>query len=132
MLPRATTVVSRLRGHRGLWALAVFALVLKLVSGTVCLADRPSAPTAAPAAASAVAHVDAIAVTIVAPVSAAGDGLCGLGEGSGCHCACAHSMALPIGTAFTVLTPASHFVAPTRSYGRTPHLTGSPLRPPIV
>lgn len=129
MPPHASPLLTRLRRHRGLWVLAVFVLLVKFASGTVCLTDRPGASVAASAVAAS--HVDT-AAAVTADDSTDDDGNCWLGEGSQCHCACAHSMTLPASAAAPVLALASHFLPPALSSGWTPAVTGSLLRPPIA
>ena len=41
MLFSRTPLLVRLRRHRGLWVLAVAVLLIKLATGTICLADGP-------------------------------------------------------------------------------------------
>lgn len=130
MPTHATSPLARLRRHRGLWALAVFVLLLKFASGTACLADgpRPGDGAAVPA----MAQVDA-ASGISGPTSAADEsGNCWLGEGDDCHCTCAHSMAVPAGSAVLPSVIEPFPVTPTLRPAWTQAVTGSLLRPPIA
>lgn len=123
MSPRSLPLLSRLRRHPGLWVLVVAVLLIKLVSGSVCLADGGERDTSR-------AHV---AVTVeAAPAAQGGDGDCLLGEGASCHCACAHAAALPASVALAVGMPAASFATPSVDAGRVPDATRSLLRPPIA
>ncbi|KRE89108.1 hypothetical protein ASG87_06100 [Frateuria sp. Soil773] len=127
-MPRSTpTLLTRLRRHRGLWVLAVAVLLIKLVSGTICLGDRPAARIAA------VSAVPTVAVAM-APADASVDAAdaCLLGEAGGCHCACAHSAALPAALVLPVAHMDVSFASPEIHSGFTPAATGSLLRPPIA
>jgi hypothetical protein len=126
----ATSLLTRLRRHRGLWVLAVFVLLVKLASGTVCLADGLGTTVAADA--TAIAHIGISADTTVDAPWANDDGICWLGEGSQCHCACAHSMTLPASVATPVLALVPKLPVPAFSLGWVPAVTGSLLRPPIA
>jgi len=79
-------LLTRLRRHRGLWVLAVAVLLIKLVAGTVCLADAPDKRLVSTTTVSAVSMP---ADTAIANVSADDASACLLGEAD-CHCACAH------------------------------------------
>lgn len=122
------SLLARLRRHRGVWMLAMAVLLFKLVSGSVCLADAPSAALTA--------HASTTATTMIAstPVSAdvAGEPACLLGETAGCHCTCAHAMPVPATTAKSPTGSLLAFVPPPVSSGIPPTATGSPLRPPIA
>lgn len=120
-------LLHRLRRHRGLWALVVAVLLIKLVSGSVCLADgagRDAASGRAYAAAS-------VTMLIAAPAPAA-DGDCLLGEGASCHCACPHAAGLPSLVVLTVSAPDAPFLVSSVDAGRVSAVAGSVLRPPIA
>jgi hypothetical protein len=104
-------------------------LLIKLVAGTVCLADGPgvrfvSAHVPSTASTSPNASVDVAAVD--------DGGNCVLGEAGGCHCACAHSTVLPA----MAMVPLTHlemrFESPANSPGHAPDASGSLIRPPIA
>lgn len=122
------SLLARLRRHRGLWVLAVLVLVFKLASGSVCLADAPSAALTA--------HASTTATAMVASAPASGDTAsdpaCLLGEVGGCHCACAHAMPVPAATAPSTFAPMLALVLPPISSGIRTAALGSPLRPPIA
>lgn len=129
MYRSAPSLLTRLRRHRGLWVLAVAVLMIKLVAGTVCMADAPekrlvSTTTISPAS----LPVD----TVAASVSADDANACLLGEGSGCHCACAHTVTLPVTTPLAIARVEARFDAFDIHSGFTPATTGSLLRPPIA
>lgn len=127
MSSRSLPLLLRLRRHRGLWALVVAVLLIKLVSGSVCLADggeRDASPGRGYAVASA-------AMVVAAPVRA-GDGECLLGEGASCHCACPHAAGLPSLVMLTVNAPEAPFLVSSAHAGRVPAVAGSLLRPPIA
>lgn len=130
-MTRTTTplLLSRLRRHRGLWALAVAVLLIKLVTGTLCLTDGPGARLAASASA-----VTTSSATIAAVDPAAGndDGSCVLGEAGGCHCVCAHSVTLPTAIALAVARPDIPLDSPKDPLARVPTAPASLIRPPIA
>ncbi|MGN2246090.1 hypothetical protein ACFWZ3_05300 [Frateuria sp. GZRR35] len=130
MPPHATPLLTRLRRHRGLWVLAVFVLLVKFASGTVCLADGPGTSRATDS--TAIAHLDTSSDLAIDAPSASDDGTCWLGEGSRCHCACAHSMTLPSSAATPALAQEPQLPVPALSSGWVPAVTGSLLRPPIA
>ena len=118
-------LLKRLRRHRGLWVLVVAVLLIKLVSGSICLADgggRDSFSERATLAA---------AMTVDASPQAPADD-CLLGEGASCHCACAHAATLPTSVVLGVGAQAMLFLAPPAHAGRVPAVTASLLRPPIA
>jgi hypothetical protein len=126
MSPRSTPLLNRLRRHRGLWALVVAVLLIKLVSGSVCLADGGERD-----AYRAQAHASVTLSVEATPVQGA-DSDCLLGEGGSCHCACAHTATLPTSMALAVGMPEASFAAPSVNVGRVPDATRSLLRPPIA
>ena len=124
------SLLTRLRRHRGLWVLAVAVLMIKLVAGTLCLADAPDGRFASsPASAATMTQLPA---DMAAPAINDDDGTCLLGEPGGCHCTCAHSVTLPAATVVAVSALPPHFDAPVLPSGFTPAMTGSLLRPPIA
>lgn len=127
MSPRSVPLLNRLRRHRGLWALVVAVLLIKLVSGAVCLADGGERD-----AFRAQVHASATMSVEAAPVSQGADSDCLLGEGGSCHCACAHAATLPASMALAVGMPKASFAAPAIDAGRVPDATRSLLRPPIA
>lgn len=123
MLRRPLPLLTRLRRHRGWFALAFAVLLIKLVSSSVCLGDRaPLLAASAPAGTTVAATAD----------EQAGE-LCLLGEGADCHCACAHSLTVTR-TGVIAAVPA----APATARGglavpeHLPVFSGSLLRPPIA
>jgi len=117
-------LLTQLRRYRGLWLLAVFALMIKLVGGSLCAADglRVTAGTEAQRA----------SLVQAAVAGDEGNGDCLLGEGGSCHCACTHAVPLP---AVVVLHVAAHtlpFELPVASSGYRAEPTSSLLRPPIA
>ena len=129
MLRSSPPLLARLRRHRGFWLLAMAVLMIKLASGTLCLADGPGAQFAA----------DRVTTGITTPAldstSAGVPGSpddCLLGEGAGCHCSCAHSIALPMSLVLSVHAMPVSFHAPATSPGFVPAMTGTELRPPIA
>lgn len=120
-------LLKRLRRHRGLWALVVAVLLIRLVSGSVCLADGGERDGFSGRS------VAAAAMTVQAPSQAAsGDGDCLLGEGASCHCACAHAVSLPSTMMLAVGAPDAPFLVSSVDAGRVPAVAGSLLRPPIA
>ncbi|ULU23909.1 hypothetical protein [Dyella terrae] len=127
MSPRSLPLLSRLRRHRGLWVLVVAVLLIKLVSGAVCLADGGERDTfRAQTYASVTMSAEA------APMTQGADADCLLGEGESCHCACAHAATLPVSIALAVGVPEASFAIPSIDAGRVPDATRSLLRPPIA
>jgi hypothetical protein len=104
-------------------------LMIKLASGTLCLADGPGARIAADTAATGAMAL--MLDSASADLSGAPDD-CLLGEGAGCHCSCAHSIALPMNVALSVQAMPVFFPAPATSPGFVPAMTGTELRPPIA
>ena len=125
----APPLLTRLRRHRGLWVLAVAVLLIKLVSGSICVADGPGARFAS---ATAAAPTTLLADTAVSTVSADDANLCLLGEGRSCHCACAHSVTLPASAPLPIAMVEARFAPINLHSGFTPATTGSLLRPPIA
>ncbi|EIM00539.1 hypothetical protein [Dyella sp.] len=128
MYRSAPSLLTRLRRHRGLWVLAVAVLLIKLVSGSICMADGPGARFAS----TTTVTVPLVADTAVSPTAADDANSCLLGEGSGCHCACAHSVTLPASAPLPIARMEAHFAPLTFHSGVTPATTGSLLRPPIA
>ncbi|MGN6739685.1 hypothetical protein [Dyella sp.] len=124
MFSTPPSLLSKIRRHRGLWSLAFVVLLLKLVSGTVCLADG-----VAPLKASTTVTV---ALTAEEASSLLGDDACLLGEGTECHCACVHSIALPTIASYTLPPVAPQFVPPTLKAMRLAAPPGALHRPPIA
>lgn len=122
------SLLTRLRRHRGLWVLAVAVLLIKLVSGSICVADGPSARFASTTATPTTLVTD----TAVSTASADDANTCLLGEGSSCHCACAHSVTLPATAPLSIGSVQVRFAQLTLHSGFTPATTGSLLRPPIA
>lgn len=104
-------------------------LMIKLASGTVCLADGPGARVAADAATTGTMALLWDSASNDVPGSPDD---CLLGEGGGCHCSCAHSIALPVSVALSVQAAPLSFHAPAVSPGFVPAMTGTELRPPIA
>jgi hypothetical protein len=127
MFPRPLPLLERLRRHRGLWALVLAVLFIKLLSGSVCLADGGERDTFD----GGTRAVGAMTVD-ASPAAPAGDGDCLLGEGSSCHCACAHALALPVSAVLAVHAQQAFFAASLIDAGRVPDATASLLRPPIA
>jgi hypothetical protein len=124
-----SSLLTRLRRHRGLWVLAVAVLMIKLVAGTVCVADAPEKRLVSTTTISAVSMpVD----TVAASVSADDANACLLGEGSSCHCACAHTVTLPTTARLSIARVEARFDTFVIRSGFTPATTGSLLRPPIA
>lgn len=119
----ATPLLTYLRRHRGLWALAVLVLLFKLASSTICLADRPVALAASAPVGSAM---------LVASDAQVDDG-CLLGEAGDCHCACAHSLTVA-SSAVALLPPLplAPLHAARLAADHLPAFAGSLLRPPIA
>lgn len=129
MYRSAPSLLTRLRRHRGLWVLAVAVMLVKLVAGTVCLADAPDKRFVSNTTISAASMpVDAV----LADVSADDANGCLLGEGSSCHCACAHTVTLPTTTPLPIVRMEARFDTFAIRSGFAPATTGSLLRPPIA
>ncbi len=129
MYQSAPSLLTRLRRHRGLWVLAVAVLLIKLVSGSICVADGLGARFAS---ATAAAPTTLLADTAVSTVSADEANPCLLGEGRSCHCACAHSVTFPVSAPLPIVRMEARFALLTIHSGFTPATTGSLLRPPIA
>lgn len=129
MLRSAPSLLARLRRHRGLWVLAVAVMLIKLVGGSICVADGPAARLAS---ATAAAPTALFADAAVGTSSADDADTCLLGERAGCHCACAHSVTLPVAASLSIARMAAHFTPLTIHSGFMPATTGSLLRPPIA
>ena len=128
MYRSAPSLLTRLRRHRGLWVLAMAVLLIKLVSGSICVADGPGARFASTTATTTTLTAD----TAVSTVSTDEANTCLLGEGGGCHCACAHSVTLPASAPPPIAMIEARFAPLTIHSGFTPATTGSLLRPPIA
>ena len=104
-------------------------LMIKLASGTLCLADGSGVRLAAdiPATGAIALALDSAAVDVPGVPDD-----CLLGEGAGCHCSCAHSIALPMSVALSVHAMPVSFHAPATSPDFVPAMTGTELRPPIA
>lgn len=118
--------LKRLRHHRGLWALVMAALLIKLVSSSLCLTDGVRLPVSAQMATASVASV---AIDSIGSTSEEGD--CMLGEGGTCHCACAHAATFPAALALDVHKQSVAFEPPAVTAGFTSVVPRFPLRPPI-
>jgi len=129
MYRSAPSLLTRLRRHRGLWVLVVAVLLIKLVSGPICVADGAGMRFASTtSAASTILVTD----TAISSTSADDANSCLLGEGSSCHCACAHSVTLPASAPLPIARMEAHFAPLTFHSGFMPATTGSLLRPPIA
>ena len=128
-MPRSfPTLLNRLRRHRGLWAMAVAVLMIKVVAGALCLADAPDGRfTSTTVAAAPQLSMDTASVALDDD-----SGTCLLSEPGGCHCTCAHSVTLPTATVLAVSPLHPHFDASALQSGSTPAMNGSLLRPPIA
>ena len=122
-------LLARLRRHRGLWLLAMVVLMIKLASGTLCLADGPGAQLAADRATTG---MTALSLNSASADVSSGSDDCLLGEGTGCHCSCAHSIALPMSLVLSVHAMPVAFHRPSTSSGFAPAMTSTELRPPIA
>ncbi|MBS0589863.1 MAG: hypothetical protein JSR65_04415 [Proteobacteria bacterium] len=117
-----------LRRRRSLLALALFALLFKMLASTICLADGVSLPSATTEKISV-----AMSVATLVDVAANDDNpVCPIAEKGGCHCACAHSLPLPSSPAPWVDAPAFRFDRAVLDSPRVAVTTGSLLRPPIA
>lgn len=119
--------LTRLRRYRGLWLLAVFALMIKLVGGTLCAADGVRFADVKETQRSAVVLADAAAT----PDSDSG-GDCLLGEGGSCHCACAHAAPVPTMVMLSVTAQTIPFDLPPAPVDHRSAQMTSLLRPPIA
>jgi hypothetical protein len=124
-----TPLLTRLRRHRGLWLLAVAVILIKLVAGTICLADGSEKRFASSPAGTMVATLLNTADTKVPSDDV---GTCLLGEMGDCHCACAHTMPLPATSPLPIARMGAHFELFAIHSGFAPAMTGSLLRPPIA
>ncbi len=124
---RRPPLLIRLRRHRGLWALALAVLLIKLTAGTLCLSDTPAAFSATDTP-----TVHALVQSVAADASDAYQDGCVLGEAGGCHCQCAHNLPVPSFGMSPLAGLAAAFAAPPISIGTTPAFAGSLLRPPIA
>lgn len=104
-------------------------LMIKLASGTLCLADGPGARLAAD---TAVTGTIALALDSASVDLSGAPDDCLLGEGAGCHCACDHSIALPMSLVLSVHAVPVSFRAPAILPGFMPAMAGTELRPPIA
>lgn len=120
-------LLKRLRRHRGLWVLVMAVLLIKLVSGSVCVADGGERDGF-----SGRASVAAAMTVDATPQVPSSDGACLLGEGGSCHCACAHAATLPVSMVLAVGSPGMAMVNPSADAGRVPAVMASLLRPPIA
>ena len=116
-------LLTRLRRYHGLWLLAVFALMIKLVGGSLCAADSlqnfPNDKQRAVLVQATSAHDD-------------GAGDCLLGEGGACHCACTHAVPLPAMVSLRVAAAILPAELPAASSGHRAERTATLLRPPIA
>lgn len=118
--------LTQLRRIRGLWLLAAFALMFKLVGGSLCAADGVRYASGTGTQRSAVVQASAT----VAGDEDAGD--CLLGEGGACHCACTHAVPLPAMMTFALATETLPSELPAATFGYRAEPTASLLRPPIA
>ena len=123
VLRTPSPLLTRLRRHQGAWALCVFVLLFKLVTGTVCLADMPASSTPSKAD---------VTLTQMSVDLAQDGGDCLLGEAGGCHCACAHAVPLTGFDTSNTAALTADFESPFISSGYQPAPPGSLLRPPIA
>ena len=119
-------LLSQLRRYRGLWLLAVFALMFKLIGGSLCAADGPRYDAGTDAQRSAAVQM----MASVAGDEGAGD--CLLGEGGSCHCACTHAVPLPAMATLQVAAAILPAELPAASSGHHAERTATLLRPPII
>lgn len=123
-------LLTRLRRHRGLWVVAMAVMMIKLVAGTLCLADGPEKSVVAQT--TITAAVANLAVdTAVSDATDVADA-CVLGEAGDCHCACAHTMPMPATAPLSLARIDPHFDSPAIHAGFAPASPGSLLRPPIA
>ncbi|MEO7068243.1 MAG: hypothetical protein ABI114_15130 [Rhodanobacter sp.] len=125
---RTPSLLFRLRRHRGLLVLAIAVLLLKFLTGTVCLANdtgtriisATTTPTTMPAEVTSAASSDTY-------VSA-----CVLGEVGGCHCTCAHNAPLAVTTPMPLLRLDAPAAPTSLQLPRAPAIAGLLHRPPIA
>ena len=127
MSSRSLPLLHRLRRHRGLWALVVAVLLIKLVSGSLCMADGGERDVG-----QGRGYVASSMTMEASPQAPSGDGDCLLGEGSSCHCACPHAAGLPTSVVLAVGAPEAPFLVSSVDAGRRPAVAGSLFRPPIA
>lgn len=120
--------LTHIRRLRGLWAIAMLALLLKLFGSTLCAADNQRYIGAADAPGTAV--IQSVAAMDVGDTES-GDG-CLLGEGGACHCACAHAVPMPAMVSLGIAAPIPASNLPPASSGHQPERTATLLRPPIA
>lgn len=131
MHPRPRPSLTQLRRYRGLWLLAVFALLIKLVGGTLCAADGVRYTGAAETKRSSAVQVDAsVAATTADNNDSGGD--CLLGEGGSCHCACAHAAPVPTLVMLGIAAASIPFDPPPSPTEHRSARMASLLRPPIA
>ena len=128
MYRSSTSLLTRLRRHRGLWVLAVAVMLIKLTAGTFCLTDGQGTQFASAATTIGTAVAMNVAVDN-APFNNAGG--CVLGEVA-CHCVCAHTVTLPTAALLSIARVDARFDALVTHSGFMPALTGSLIRPPIA
>lgn len=126
MSPTIRPLLARLRRRRALWVVAVFVLVMKLVGGSLCMADGLKANVASASATSVAVSIDA------SPTLNDDDGDCVLGEGAGCHCSCVHASPIPVAASIDVGLPRLATELPTVPSTHVPAPTHTLLRPPIA
>jgi len=119
----STPLLSQLRRFRGLWLLAVFALMIKLVGGSLCAADGLQY---------AAKDTQRSALVQAAAASDDGNGDCLLGEGGSCHCACTHAVPLPAMVSFHLAAETLPSELPAAASGHRAERTATLLRPPIA
>lgn len=125
----SASLLTRLRRHRGLWTLAVAVMVIKLVAGTVCLADAPEKRLVSDTTISTVSvPLDAV----IADLSADDPNACLLGEGSACHCTCVHTVTLPMSSMGSIARMEARFDTVGIWSGFPPTTPESLLRPPLA
>lgn len=127
MYRSSTSLLTRLRRHRGLWVLAVAVMLIKLTAGTICLTDGPEKRLG-----SATTTIGALMLTDTVEVSSDDARSCVLGEVGGCHCACAHTVTLPTAALLSIAMVDPRFDSPVIASGYTPAMTGSLIRRPIA
>ncbi len=129
MYDSSPSLLTRLRRHRGLWTLAVAVMLIKLIAGTVCLADAPEKRLVSDTTISAVSTpLD----TVIADLATDDPNACLLGEGSACHCTCAHSATLPMSSMDPIARMEARFDTPAIRSGFAPAAPESLLRPPLA
>lgn len=122
--------LSQLPRLRGLWVLAMAALLLKLLSSSFCATDGVRSLAILADEGRTTTSVQSVATSLSAAGGEASD--CMLGEGASCHCSCTHAVPLPISFAVA----ANSWFALTRFPSPPPaslaKITNSVLRPPIA